>query len=74
MTTARKAPAPAHDDGPRKSAIVTVGDRKAAQRQREQQQMAKLMVTEEVSPETKNLVDRMMLGRWPAGALPPKKL
>ena len=28
--------------------------------------MAKLMATEEVSPETKDLVDRMMLGRRPA--------
>ena len=62
---------PANDD--RKSAIVTVPDRKTVQRQREQQQMAKLMATEEVSPETKDLVDRMMLGRWP-GSAPPKKL
>ena len=61
---------PANDD--RKSAIVTVGDRKTAQRQREQQQMAKLMATEEVSPEIKDLVDRMLLGRWPGSALPKK--
>jgi len=60
-----KAPAPANDDSPRKSAIVTARDRKTVQRQREQQQMAKLMASEEVSPETKDLVDRMMLGRWP---------
>ena len=72
MTTARKAPAPATDDSPRKSAIVTAPDRKAAQRQRGQQQMTKLMAAEEVSPETKDLVDRMMLGRWP-GSAPPKK-
>ena len=39
-------------------------DRKQVQRQREQQQMAKLMTTD-VSAETKDLVDRMMLGRWP---------
>ena len=56
----------------RKSAIVTAPGRKTVQRQREQQQMAKLMATEEVSPETKDLVDRMMLGRWP-GSAPPKK-
>ena len=67
-----RASQPANDDGPRKSAIVTVPDRKTVQRQREQQQMAKLMATEEVSPETKDLVDRMMLGRWP-GSAPPKK-
>ena len=47
-------------------------DRKQVQRQREQQQMAKLMATEEVSPETKDLVDRMMLGRWPGSASPKK--
>ena len=45
VITARKAPAPANDDGPRRSAIVTVGDRKTVQRQREQQQMTKLIVT-----------------------------
>ena len=54
---------PANDD--RKSAILTAPDRKSAQRQREQQQMAKFMAPEEVSPETKDLVERMMLGRWP---------
>ena len=27
--------------------------------------MAKFMAPEEVSPETKDLVERMMLGRWP---------
>ena len=47
-----------------KLAIITVPARKTVQRQREQQQMAKLMATEEVSPETKDLVDRTMLGRW----------
>ena len=39
-----------------KSAIATATDRKTVQRQREQQQMAKLTAAE-VSPETKNLVD-----------------
>ena len=39
-------------------------DRKTVQRQREQQQMAKLLATD-VSPESKDLVDRMMFGRWP---------
>ena len=34
----------------------------------QEQQMAKLMATEEVSPETKDLVDRMMLGRRPGSA------
>ena len=57
---------------PRGRGRLTVPDRKQVQRQREQQQMAKLMATEEVSPETKDLVDRMMLGRWP-GSAPPKK-
>ena len=37
-----KAPAPANH-GPRKSAIITVRDRKAVQRQREQQQMARIV-------------------------------
>ena len=50
---------------PRGRGRLTVPDREQVQRQREQQQMAKLMATEEVSPETKDLVDRMMLGRWP---------
>jgi len=54
-----KTSTPANDDS--KSAIVTATGRKTVQRQ----QMAKLMATEEVSPETKDLVDRMMLGRWP---------
>ena len=58
---------------PRGRGRLTVPDRKQVQRQREQQQMAKLMATEEVSPETKDLVDRMTLGRWP-GSAPPKKL
>ena len=56
----------------KRSAIVTAPDRKTVQRQREQQQMAKLMATEEVSAETKDLVDRMMLGRWP-GSTPAKQ-
>jgi hypothetical protein len=36
-------PQPANDDGPCKSAIVTVRDRQTVQRQREQQQMVKLI-------------------------------
>ena len=63
-----KSSTPANDD--RKSAIVTTTE-KTAQHQREQQQMAKLMASEQV-PETKDLVDRMMLGRWPGNG-PPKK-
>jgi len=42
-TCLNRAPPPANDDGERRSAIVTVRDRKTVQRQREQQQMAKLL-------------------------------
>jgi hypothetical protein len=72
VTAPGKTLAQADNDGPRKSAIVTAPDRKTVQRQRGQQQMTKLMAAEEGSPETKDLVDRMMLGRWP-GSAPPKK-
>jgi hypothetical protein len=42
-----KPPPPANDDGPRKPAIITVPDHRTAQRQREQQQMAKLMAADQ---------------------------
>ena len=47
VITAGKAPAPANDDGPRWSAIVTVRDRKTVQHPREQQQMAGLLAADQ---------------------------
>jgi len=55
---------PANDDGPRRSAIITVRDRKTVQRQREQQQMAKLMQDDE--PKRSAIVT----ARKPAKAIP----
>ena len=56
----------------KRSAIITVPTaRRCSASGLASQQMAKLMATE-VSPETKDLVDRMMFGRWP-GSTPPKK-
>jgi hypothetical protein len=46
-TMARKAPAPANDDGRRRSAITIVRDRKTVQRRREQQQMAMLLAADQ---------------------------
>jgi len=43
VTTAAKASTPANDDSPRLSAIVIVRARKPVQRQREQQQMARIV-------------------------------
>jgi hypothetical protein len=50
LTAAGEATVAVNDDCPRKSAIVTVRDRKTVQRQREQQQMSKLMRGENPSP------------------------
>jgi len=61
---APEAPAPANDD--RKVGDHPVPDRKQATRLREQRREAEDV---EVSPETKDLVWRMM---HPGGALPPK--
>ena len=59
-----KPPQPANDDGPRRSAIVTVRDRKPVQRQREQQQMAKLMQDDELKRSA------IVTARKPAKAIP----
>ena len=59
---------PANDDVPRRLAIVTA----PSKRDQKRQEARHLSDNVEVSPETKDLVDRMMLGRWP-GSTPPEK-